>query len=150
MHSNVKVNDYRALTLFKATLKRNGILDNFIQYIPLKIDYTIVVAPSDKNYTSTSHVFSIASDWSPKTNFNTGEKVFAQVQNSSTLGNNHLVVNDAYLCCFKAFTPTISYNPSQGKYGCSQYNSGTMDVWKPIITSQIGNPELETQLYPYP
>ena len=150
MHSNVKVNDYRALTFFTATLKRNGIIDDVIQYIPLKIDYTIVEAPSDKNFTLQPYMYLAGSDWSPKTIFKTGEKVFAQVQSSSTLGKNHLLVNDAYLCCFKTFTPTLSYNPSQGEYGCSQFNSGTMDVWKPIISSKIGNSELETQLFPYP
>ncbi|KAF0979221.1 hypothetical protein FDP41_001564 [Naegleria fowleri] len=150
MSSNVKVNDYRALTFFKASLRVNGVLDELINYIPFKIDYSIVDAPSDKNFSLVPVMFISSADWTSKSVFQTGEKVLVKVQTSSVLGNNHLIVNDAYLCCFKTFTPTLSYNPSQGEYGCSQFNSATMDVWKPIISNRVGNSELETQLIPFP
>ncbi|KAG2393222.1 hypothetical protein C9374_009799 [Naegleria lovaniensis] len=151
MRSNVKVNDFRALTYFRAVFKRNGVLDEAIVFIPLKIDYTIVSAPSDKNFTLKATMYLASSDWSPKTTFKSGEKVYAQVQTSSALGVNYdLVVRDAYLCCFKEFRATITYDPEHNEYGCSQFNSATMDVWKQIITNQIGNSELDTVLYPYP
>ncbi|KAG2379395.1 hypothetical protein C9374_007534 [Naegleria lovaniensis] len=149
IQSNVKVNDFRALSYFRAIFKRDGFMDDLVQDIPLKIDYSIVDGPSDKNFTLQASMYLASNDWTPKSKFKSGEKVYAQVQTSSSLGNNHLIVNDAYLCCFKSFTPSISYNPSQGEYGCSQFHSETMDVWKTIISNQVANSELETTLYPY-
>ncbi|KAG2370872.1 hypothetical protein C9374_013783 [Naegleria lovaniensis] len=152
MHSNTKVSDFRALTFFRAVLKREGVLDEATMFIPLKIDYMLVIGPSEKNFTLKTTMYLASGDWSPKTTFKSGERVFAQVQTtSSTLGpNNRLVVNEAYLCCFKEFRATISYDPENHEYGCSQFNAATMDVWKPIITNRAANSEVETILYPFP
>nr|CAG4714636.1 unnamed protein product [Naegleria fowleri] len=148
--SDQTANDYRSLVYFKTIWKRKGVLDTVIEYLPLQITYTIITPPSQKNFTLESTMSLSNNDWTPKIKFLSDERLFAQVHVTTPLGDRTRIrVKDAFMCCFKEFTASITYNPSSGQYGCSRFNSLTMDVWKPVIANSVPDSQVETLTYQF-
>ncbi|EFC41553.1 predicted protein [Naegleria gruberi] len=142
-------NDYRALTYFTGTFTRKGVTDITTIYFPIQIEYTIVTPPTEKNITIQGSMYLAGNDWSPKTTFKTGDRVFSNVQSSTfTSSSSRLAVTDAYFCCFKETIFSLIYNPSLGQFGCSKFNSSSMDVQHSIISNNIANSKVSTIIYP--
>ncbi|KAG2392110.1 hypothetical protein C9374_013595 [Naegleria lovaniensis] len=137
--SSVAISDYRGVIYFKVELKY---LDSNLivtQFIPFKIDYTIVVPPSDKNITLQVSMTTTDNMWRTKQVFSTEESVYSLVQSPGSGFNAYqLTVQDAYMCCFKTFVSAPTYSPSSGQLGCTAYDNSTMDSWKRIISNYAG------------
>ncbi|KAF0980535.1 hypothetical protein FDP41_013749 [Naegleria fowleri] len=137
--SSVAVSDYRGVIYFKASLKyldSNLIVTSFI---PFKIDYTIVVPPSDKNITLQVSMTTTDNMWRTKQVFSTEESVYSLVQSPGAGFNGYqLAVESAYMCCFKTYRSAPVYSPTSGQLGCTVFDNSTMDSWRHIISNYAG------------
>ncbi|EFC37068.1 predicted protein [Naegleria gruberi] len=146
--SNVAVTDYRALMYFAVNVTlEQGIPENRIVHIPLNVDYQIIVQPTINGTLQATMSLSDTNGQS-QTKFTTNDKVNVNILSGTSLGSNKLSISDAFFCCFKQFTASISYNPSQGQFGCSKYDSATMEVWSTLIANSAASGNLQTVLNP--
>jgi hypothetical protein len=111
--------------------------------ILFSINYEIIVAPPAANITFQA-VLSLSGENTnvTKSSFKYNEKAYV----STTLSQSYqltttqfLQIKNAYVCCLKNNTAPV-FNPSIGKYGCSVYDSVTMDKWIPLVTNKVAGP----------
>ncbi|EFC41992.1 predicted protein [Naegleria gruberi] len=149
MKTASKAFDFTGTSLFYSKFESTrGYIFN--DYIPLVINYQIAIPPEEKNTTVKYSLSLSGNDLVPKSSFALGDSIFVRMTAQFSYGTYKLRAKSAVLCCMKEFSPAPIYDPSKNLFGCSTYDSNTMDVWKSLYSGFVSNSQMEIVEFPSP
>ena len=112
--------------------------------VPFSIRYDIIVPPASGNISFATHVHLTGENTHvTKSSFSKNDNVYVSTvlapESPQFTSSQTLQVKTAFVCCLKNNTVT-KFDPSNGQFGCTVYNSNTMDKWIPLINNRVAGP----------
>jgi hypothetical protein len=114
-------------------------------------DYISPTLPSSNLTLDTVITVRKSLNGSPQSEFMYGQTPFVTTALTTSVpqlsSGQQLSLTDAYICCMTSNVALPIYDPSNGDYGCSIYDSETMNYWSQLVQSGAPTTSHSTQIY---
>jgi hypothetical protein len=131
------------------SINQGGIRSSYLLEFDIYIDSIVPSPPSNLTMETVITIRKTLSG-SQQSLFEYGETPYINTALKPSMpqlsSGQQLSVESAYLCCMFNNGPMPNYDPTNGQYGCTTYDSSTMEYWTQLVQSGLPS-SLSTQMH---